>query len=159
MDANEHQLTETVSVTVAAAPEAVYDLVADITRMGEWSPACTGGKWSDDERRAFLGANKRGDVEYETQCAVEVAERGREFTFVNRGVDGQDELVRWSYRFEPSAGGSEVTESWEVLPAMIAKIESGMDADAAAELFAGMKTTTQAGMAETLGKLKAAAEA
>jgi Polyketide cyclase / dehydrase and lipid transport len=35
------------SVVVAAGPEQLYDMVADITRMGEWSPACTGGAWDE----------------------------------------------------------------------------------------------------------------
>ena len=29
-----------VTIEIAATPETVYDLVSDITRMGEWSPEC-----------------------------------------------------------------------------------------------------------------------
>ncbi|HAY67306.1 MAG TPA: hypothetical protein DCY82_03325, partial [Acidimicrobiaceae bacterium] len=29
------------SIEIAASPEAVYDLVSDVTRMGEWSPEST----------------------------------------------------------------------------------------------------------------------
>ncbi|MQA13303.1 MAG: hypothetical protein GEV09_03775 [Pseudonocardiaceae bacterium] len=32
-----------VTVQLAAAPERVWELVSDITRMGEWSPENTGG--------------------------------------------------------------------------------------------------------------------
>ena len=28
------------SIEIAAPPQAVYDLIADVTRMGEWSPEC-----------------------------------------------------------------------------------------------------------------------
>jgi len=30
---------DTASVTVAAAPGDIWDMVSDVTRMGEWSPA------------------------------------------------------------------------------------------------------------------------
>ena len=31
-------------IEIAATPEVVYDLVADVARMGEWSPEATGAK-------------------------------------------------------------------------------------------------------------------
>ena len=30
---------------VEAAPERIYDLVADLPRMGEWSPECQRVEW------------------------------------------------------------------------------------------------------------------
>ena len=33
-------LTATAEETVTARPELLWDLVADITRVGEWSPEC-----------------------------------------------------------------------------------------------------------------------
>lgn len=35
----------TVTREIAAPPEQVWDLVSDMTRMGEWSPEAPGGKW------------------------------------------------------------------------------------------------------------------
>ena len=34
-----------VSAGIAADPEVVYDLISDITRMGEWSPETTSASW------------------------------------------------------------------------------------------------------------------
>ena len=34
-----------VSVDVDAPPEQVFELVSDVTRMGEWSPESTGAEW------------------------------------------------------------------------------------------------------------------
>ena len=34
-----------VSERVSAAPEAVWALVADVPRMGEWSPECVRCEW------------------------------------------------------------------------------------------------------------------
>lgn len=156
MDTTSYQHTE--SITVAVSPEAVYDMVADVTRMGEWSPVCTACAWDDDDHTWFLGTNTIPEREWTTKCRVDVAERGREFTFTNCGFDGEVELVRWSYRFEPNGDGATVTEEWQVLPAydaFMAKMAPGMDV---AAYLDGVKPVTQAGMADTLAKLKGVAE-
>ena len=43
------------TVLVAASPDAVYDLVSDITRTGEWSPVCTSCWWDDEAEAAHVG--------------------------------------------------------------------------------------------------------
>jgi hypothetical protein len=44
------------SIQIAAESAIVYDLLADITRMGEWSPECYRGAWLGRSRStsAFL---------------------------------------------------------------------------------------------------------
>jgi len=156
MDLSRYAHTE--STTVAAPPDAVYDLVADVTRMGEWSPVCTKGEWADDSQRAFVGTNTTPERTWSTHCRVDVAERGREFTFTNRGPEGDAELVRWSYRFAPQDAGTVVTESWQVLDTyseFIQKLAPGMDVVAYLD---GVRGPTAQGMAMTLANLKAAAE-
>jgi ribosome-associated toxin RatA of RatAB toxin-antitoxin module len=146
------------SVTVAAPPEVVYELVADVTRMGEWSPVCTTAVWVDDTQRSFVGTNDNGSFTWQTTCRVDVAETGREFTFVNRGMNGDEELVRWSYTFEPVDDGTLLTESWEVLPEYepsMTRLMPDMDLQ---EYLDGVKPVTQAGMATTIANVKAAAE-
>jgi uncharacterized protein YndB with AHSA1/START domain len=49
-----------VSVEIAAPPDAVYDLIADVTRMGEWSPECVRCRWLDGAQEARPGARFRG---------------------------------------------------------------------------------------------------
>ena len=39
-----------ISLEIDASPLAVYDLVADITRVGEWSSECTGCERLTTER-------------------------------------------------------------------------------------------------------------
>ena len=156
VDLSKYQHTD--SVTIAASPEAVYDLVADITRMGEWSPVCTGGTWKDEARSTFLGTNENGDLKWETTCRVDVAERGSEFTFVNTGFAADRDLVKWSYTFAPAGDGCEVTERWEVLPAYPDFIEGLLQGTSAETYLDGVVEPTRAGMADTLAHLKAAAE-
>ena len=155
MDLTPYRHSETV--TVAASPDVVYELVADVTRMGEWSPVCKAAEWLDDTRTWFSGTNSTPERSWTTKCRVDVAERGNEFTFVNCGMAGDTDLVRWSYTFEPSGTGTKVTEHWQVLPGytdFMAAIAPGMDV---AAYLDGVKPATQAGMRQTLANLQAGA--
>jgi hypothetical protein len=103
-----------VHVEVAAPPEAVYAVVTDVRRMGEWSPETVQCEWLDGATgpavgARFKGSNRRGVLRWSTKPVVVAADAGREFSFeVNSDV-------RWSYRFEPSGAGTRVTESFEML--------------------------------------------
>jgi hypothetical protein len=157
MDLTPYQHAETLAI--AASPDAVYDLVADVTRMGEWSPVCTHAEWDDDSRTWFSGTNVNAERTWTTKCRVEVADRGKEFTFVNCGSGGDIDLVRWSYTFAPASAGTEVTERWQVLPGytdFMARVAPGMDV---AAYLDGVKPTTQQSMRDTLANLKSGAEA
>jgi uncharacterized protein YndB with AHSA1/START domain len=106
-----------VSTTIAAPADAVYGALADITRMGEWSPECSGGRWLGGATAAapgarFKGTNKNGPWRWSTTCTIEAADPGSALawavTFLGLPI------ARWSYRFAPDGqGGTVVTESWE----------------------------------------------
>jgi hypothetical protein len=149
-------LSYSESVIVACSPEALYDMVSDVTRMGEWSPICTGGSWEDgDGPRAgawFTGRNEVPGRTWETRSQVAAADRGREFTFVVGGA-----WVRWSYTFAPVAEGTELTETWEFLPAGIARFHERYGNDAEAEI-ANRTEAAHTGIPETLAAIKKAAE-
>jgi uncharacterized protein YndB with AHSA1/START domain len=75
------------SIDIAAPPEAVFDLIADVTRMGEWSPECYRCEWLDGASVAgagarFRGYNRRGRYGWKRTAVIDTAERGREFTFI-----------------------------------------------------------------------------
>jgi hypothetical protein len=156
MDPTPYQHTETV--TVAAPPDAVYDLVADVTRMGEWSPVCKSAEWADASRAWFSGTNVAAERTWTTRCRVDVAERGKEFTFVNCGSEGDTDLVRWSYTFAPAGDGTEASEHWQVLPGFavfMERVAPGMDVVAYLD---SVVESTRDGMRQTLANVKAAAE-
>ena len=44
------------SLHVNVPPEKLYDLVSDVTRMGEWSPETVRCRWLDPERDTRHGA-------------------------------------------------------------------------------------------------------
>jgi hypothetical protein len=102
------------SVYIDARPEAVYSVVSDVTRMGEWSPETVRCQWIGGASgpavgAQFKGTNKRGVARWSTKPTVVAAESGREFAF-----DVGDD-VRWSYQFAAEGDGTRVTESFEML--------------------------------------------
>lgn len=108
-----------VCAHVDAAPEAVYDLVADVTRMGEWSPECIAGEWVGGATGPVVGArfrgrNRRGIARWSTTPTVVAADRGREFAFVAPDMLGRG-TTKWTYRFEAEGDGTAVRESFEML--------------------------------------------
>ena len=105
------------SAVINAHPDALWALVTDITRTGEWSPENTGGVWLGEARAAVAGArfkatNHRGWARWTTTCEVVAAVPG-EFAFVTGTRDKPETL--WRYVFEPTAHGTRVTESFELL--------------------------------------------
>jgi hypothetical protein len=151
-------LTEDSSeMVVGAQAQRMYDLVADLPRMGEWSPECQRVEWEDGADgpvtgATFVGHNRGGPaglMKWSRRGRVLVADPGREFTFVTE--EGGRESTVWRYRFEPTDGGTRVTESYEVkrIPAWARIID--VPTNRARELREAME--------HTLGRLKAAAEA
>ncbi len=136
------------TVHIEAAPESVYDLVSDITRMGEWSPECISAEWVDGATgptvgAKFKGKNKAGFLRWSTTPSVVVTDRGKEFAFRTK------ETV-WSYRMVLAGDGTDLTETFEV--EAYGKLIN---------LVAPMKKRQpimEKGMEETLARIKAAAE-
>src|SRR5215831_398879 len=60
-----HGMHREASIEIHASPEAVYDLVSALPRMGEWSPENIGGEWqgggSGQVGDRFLGHNRAGE--------------------------------------------------------------------------------------------------
>lgn len=105
------------SVTIPEVePGAVYRLVSDVTRTGEWSPQNVGGRWVSGATgpavgARFVGANRNATSRWSTLGTVVAADPGRCFAFEvsARGFP----VARWEYALEPTAdGGTRLTLSW-----------------------------------------------
>ena len=109
-------LSYSESIVINRTPEDLYEMVTDVTRIGEWSPICKAAWWDEGSTGQvgewFTGRNVDGETTWETRSEVVAASRGQEFAFIVGGS-----LVRWGYVFAPVEGGTEVTESWEFRPA------------------------------------------
>jgi Polyketide cyclase / dehydrase and lipid transport len=107
---------------IDAPPEVIYDLVADVTRMGDWSPECVSCEWIDGATgptvgARFRGRNRHGLARWSNKPRVVAAERGREFGFVALDPIGRD-MTKWLYRMEPTVTGTTLTESFEMVRTM-----------------------------------------
>ena len=144
------------STLVDAPPERVWDLVTDLPGMGALSPEATGGTWLDGATgpavgARFKGTSRNGWHRWSTVSKILAYEPSRVFTFDVK-VGPMDGAV-WTYRLEPEAGGTRVTEEWTDtrgwLLTQIGKVGTGVS----------NRTEHNArGMEQTLAALKQAAE-
>jgi uncharacterized protein YndB with AHSA1/START domain len=143
------------SIEIAAPPEVVYDLLADITRMGEWSPECYRCVWLDGATAAevgtrFRGHNRLGPYRWERTAVITAADRGSKFSFTTLdGRTGREE-TEWQYVFEPRPSGTLVTESFEFLWCSAL--------DRVVEAFVPRGRQVNRGIQKTLRRLKQTAE-
>jgi len=144
-------------ITVNRSPGDLYAMVADVTRMGEWSPICKACWWDEGEGPRvgawFTGRNELPERTWETRSEVVAADPGREFAFAVHGT-----IARWGYTFAAVEGGTEITESWEFLPGGIEFFEERFGDDSAAQI-ADRVEKAHTGVAETLAAIKRIAEA
>ena len=107
------------SAVVSAPPAAVYAVVSDVTRTGEWSPECVACEWTGDATApavgaTFRGTNRQGKQQWTMDAVVDEAEPGERFSF-HTERDGQPR-TRWGWRLEPAGdGGTRVTQFYERL--------------------------------------------
>jgi hypothetical protein len=151
-----NSLTHSASVVVQASPEELYDLVSDVTRTGEWSPVCRACWWDEGASGQagdwFTGRNDNGTRTWETRSQVVAAERGREFAWMVGGT-----WIRWGYSFAPVDGGTELTESWEFLPAGLQRFHDRYGDDAQREIDERTRAAHE-GIPVTLEAIKRIAE-
>jgi hypothetical protein len=104
-----------VERTIHAGAGALYDLVSDLPRMGEWSPENTGGRWVKGASGPvvgahFKGSNRSGWHKWSTDVAVTIAHPGDQFSF--DVTAGPFKVANWDYRFEQRGDKTSVVETW-----------------------------------------------
>jgi polyketide cyclase/dehydrase/lipid transport protein len=144
---------------IAAPPEAVYDVISDVTRMGEWSPECVSCEWIDGATgpavgARFRGQNRHGLARWANKPRVVVADRATEFAFVATDPLGRD-MTRWTYRLEWTEGGTDLVESFELLKDLPLYLRL---ADRFLMKVKDRRADLQANMHQTLASIRAAME-
>lgn len=122
----------------------VFAAVADITRMGDWSPECVAGRWIGSATGPAVGAEFEGDnvatagpvtlKRWTTTSVVTECVPNETFEFVT------EDYTTWRYEFEGGDDATTVTESfshepyqgWQkfvygVLAQRSSQMEKGMD--------------------------------
>jgi hypothetical protein len=148
--------TGSATIIVNRPAEEVWAAIADITRMGDWSPECIAGRWVGGATGPAVGATFEGDnvakiagrtiKKWTTTAEVTACEPGVVFEFV------AENYTRWRYEFAAvDAHSTSVTESFEYT----AKGFMGFVYDSV--LFRPKAMTK--GMNSTLARVKSALEA
>jgi len=150
---------DSVSLHMAAPPSAVYELVADVTRMPEFSPEILDCAWLGGADGAAVGARFRARNKvpnrpsWTNKPVVTEVDPGRRFAFAR--TEAFAGTVEWRYVFEPDAGGTKVTESYTVTRPLgrVGWIVIGT-------LFGrkDRRADLRAGMVETLERMRQTAE-
>lgn len=149
-------MEDSVTVHIAAPVDDVWELVTDVTRIGEFSPETFEAEWLDGATAPEVGARFRGHVKrnqrgptYWSPCEVTVCEPKRSFGFAV--LAGGKRVNNWRYDLEPVSGGTDVTESFRLEPSVLTRIYWGL-----LGRFRGR--TNRAGMRTTLERMKAILE-
>ena len=143
------------TIEIAAPGSDVYDVIADVTTMGERSPECYRCEWVGEIHEPIVGArfqghNRMGPIRWTTTCEIVTADRGREFAFTVIHDKNDRESTRWRYRLEEVNGGTLLTESFEfVWCPLTSRI---------GELFLPRGRVLRQGVNEAVQRVKAVAE-
>lgn len=150
--------TTELAVEIGAPPADVWRIVADVTRIPEWSPVCHRCEWIEDAEAGAVGAHFRGHnrlngARWSRDCVVTAAEPGEVFAFSTL-FKGQ-ESTRWRYRFEPTDSGTRVSEAYQIvtMPRWVRMLRRLPGA------LAKTERDTQRNIETSLARLKAVAEA
>jgi hypothetical protein len=154
--------TGQVTLDIAAPPQAVWDLVTAVTRIGEFSPETFEARWTRGSTGPEVGATFKGHVKrngigptYWSGCRVtrcepptDTAEGVFEFCV------GTDDVAvnNWGYRIAPDgSGGSRVTEYFRLETKLPFRIYWAL-------LGWSRGRTNEKGMRTTLERMKAVLE-
>lgn len=150
------KLEDSVTVRIDAPPAAVWRVVSDITRIGEFSPETFEAEWIDGADGPVVGARFRGHVRrnqrgptYWSTCEVTECEPDTSFGFAV--LVGGRPINNWRYELRPLDAGTEVTESFRLEPTMANRIYWAL-------LGRWRGETNRRGMRLTLDRIKAALE-
>ena len=95
-----------VEATTDATPEQVWAVVADVTRIGEWSHECRTGAWLDGSTTAhpgarFSGANRVGKVKWSRVNEIVSADAPDELVWRTVPTRWFPDSTEWRIRLEP----------------------------------------------------------
>jgi hypothetical protein len=108
-----------VRLVMAASPEELYELIADVTRMHEFSPEVVSCKWLGGATGPAVGARFAARNKFSkgpaigNKCVITALEPGRKVSWTRTEPFGG--TVEWTYEFLPHAQGTEVVESYTTL--------------------------------------------
>lgn len=111
--------TGRVAVDVDADRDAVWDVVCDVTRVGEWSHECVGAEWVGPTRVAvpgarFRGRNRSGLIRWGRPCEILEA---TPWTITWRTVPSllYPDSTEWTIRLDATGHSTRIEQSFRVV--------------------------------------------
>ena len=108
------------TVDTSAPAPAVWEVVADVTRVGEWSSECQGCAWVGGADAAVVGArfrgrNRRGGFRWTRLNEVVEADVPRTLVWRTLARFPYPDSTEWRVSLVETEEGARVTESFRVL--------------------------------------------
>ncbi len=115
------QLENGVAVTVEAELDDVWNVVRDVTRVGEWSHECVGATWVDGAASAvagarFRGRNRAGIFRWGRLCEIVSAEPN-ELVWRTVPTAMYPDSSEWRISLHKAEGGTTISQHFRVLRA------------------------------------------
>lgn len=116
------QKTSQVEVVVDAAAHLVWELVVDVTRVGEWSHECRSARWLDGDGRArpgarFRGRNRAGWARWSRTAEIVSVDPPHEIVWRTVPTRIVPDSTLWRIRVDPVEGGTRIRQSFDVVAA------------------------------------------
>jgi hypothetical protein len=103
-----------------APPDAVWQLVADVTRTGEWSHECRRVRWLGSATAAtpgarFRGSNRSGWLRWRRVCEVLIVDPPRKLAWRTLSTPLYPDSTEWRIVIQPAGTGTRIAESYQVV--------------------------------------------
>jgi hypothetical protein len=107
-------------ISVNATAEAIWAVVSDVTRVGEWSGECRGCTWVTGSDRVapgarFRGRNRRGGFRWTRLNEIVAANRPTELVWRTIPTGPYPDSVEWRITLVSDQLGTRVSESFRIL--------------------------------------------
>jgi hypothetical protein len=114
-------MENSVAVTVEAGIDEVWNVVRDVTRVGEWSHECVGAAWLGDAASAvpgarFRGSNRVGRIRWGRVCEILSAEP-HELVWRTVPTALYPDSSEWRITLDEVDDGTRISQSFRVLRA------------------------------------------
>jgi uncharacterized protein YndB with AHSA1/START domain len=108
------------SIVIDASPADVWEVLADPTRVGEWSHETREASWVPPATTAavgarFAGINRMGRMKWRRRNEVVAFDPPNSISWRTIPSVLYNDSTRWTLRVEPTDGGSRLTQDFEVL--------------------------------------------
>jgi len=106
--------------TTSASPEAVWRVLSDPARIGEWSHETSDGAWIDGATEARPGArfrahNKAGRSKWHRVSEVVAADAPRVYAWRTVPTAIYRDSTEWRITLEPVDGGTRIVQTFDVV--------------------------------------------